>query len=291
VREPVRRRLRRAGRRRRARDPDRRAGQESLSEPTRAEVEAALAAAGCVAPGAEAGELSRAASEGVGPIEELLARRVAGEPLPWVTASTTFCGLRIQVDRGVFVPRPHSEPLARRSAELLPDAGVAVDLCTGTGAIAAVLARERPNATIVATDIDPASVACARRNGVDARPGDLDEPLPASLARAVDVIAAVPPYVPTEELHLLPRDVRAHEPELALDGGPGGTRLLVRAAEAAARWLRPGGWVLLELGGEQAAAMTRVLQELGFEDVGVLRDEEGQDRAIEGRFAPTRSTA
>jgi release factor glutamine methyltransferase len=247
-------------------------------------VEAALAAAGCVAPDVETDALMRAAGEGVGRLEDLLARRVDGEPLPWVTASATFCGLRIRVDRGVFVPRPHTEPLARRAVELLPETGVAVDLCTGTGAIAAVLAHERPHATVLATDVEPAAVACARSNGVDARPGDLDGPLPASFVRRVDIVTAVVPYVPTEELHLLPRDVRRFEPEVALDGGPGGTGLLVRAAGAAARWLRPGGGVLLELGGDQARAMREVLVGLGFERVRVLRDDEGQDRALEGRL-------
>jgi release factor glutamine methyltransferase len=94
------------------------------------------------------------------------------------------------------------------------------------------------------------------------------------------------PYVPTEELPFLPRDVRAHEPRHALDGGPRGTRGLVRAAEAASRWLRPGGAVILEIGGDQAAEMTGVLTDLGFVDVRVHADEEGQDRAIEGRRRP-----
>jgi len=215
---------------------------------------------------------------------------VDGEPLPWITGSTTFCGMRIRVHRGVFVPRPHTEPLARRAVELLPSGGVAVDLCTGTGAIAAFLRLHRSNAEVVATDIDPLAVANARANGVDARVGDLSGPLPPSLAGHVDVLTAVVPYVPTEELHLLPRDVRRYEPEQALDGGPGGTRLLVRAAGVAARWLRPGGGVLLEVGGEQAGAVHEVLADLGFEDIDVLRDEEGQDRAIEGRRAPTAPT-
>lgn len=96
-------------------------------------------------------------------------------------------------------------------------------------------------------------------------------------------MTAVVPYVPTEELHLLPRDVLAHEPRGALDGGSGGTRLLVRAAGAADRWLRPGGRVLLELGGDQASDMTPILTDLGFTDIRVHADADGQDRAIEGR--------
>ena len=192
--------------------------------------------------------------------------------------------MHVRVDPGVFVPRPHTEALARRAAELLSEDEIAVDLCTGSGAVAAVLVATYPRATVVGTDIDPVAVACGRRNGVEALEGDFDEPLASELRGRVDLITAVVPYVPTEELHLLPRDVRTHEPRHALDGGPGGTTGLVRAAEAAARWLRPGGAVLLELGGDQAAGMTRTLTDLGFSDVRVHADEESQDRAIEARF-------
>jgi release factor glutamine methyltransferase len=146
-----------------------------------------------------------------------------------------------------------------------------------------VLGSARPRATVVATDIDPVAVACARRNGVQAVMGNLDEPLSPSLRGRVDVMTAVVPYVPTEELHLLPRDVIANEPPRALDGGPGGSTVLVRAAHAAARLLRPGGSVLLELGGDQADELTSTLAQAGFSRIRVHRDEEGEDRAIEAR--------
>jgi release factor glutamine methyltransferase len=192
----------------------------------------------------------------------------------------------------VFVPRPHSEPLASRAAELLPQAGTAVDLCTGSGAVAAVLRAARPSATVLATDIDPAAVACARRNGILVLLGDLDEPLPPAVLGRVDVLTAVVPYVPSEELHLLPRDVLAHEPRRALDGGPGGTVLLERAAIASARWLATGGTVLLEIGGDQASAIDATLTAAGLSDVRVHRDADGQDRAIVARReADTRGRA
>jgi release factor glutamine methyltransferase len=183
----------------------------------------------------------------------------------------------------VFVPRPHTQALARRAVSLLPTDGIAVDLCTGSGVVAAVLRSARPKATVVATDVDPAAVACARGNGVRALVGDLDDPLPLSLRGRVDVITAVVPYVPTEELHLLPRDVLAGEPRVALDGGARGTTVLVRAAGSAARWLCAGGSVLLELGGDQAAEVARTLADVGFSQIRVHRDDEGQDRAIEAR--------
>jgi release factor glutamine methyltransferase len=236
----------------------------------------------------EADLLLAAAEEG-GPdrdatLEDLVSRRERGEPLAWVVGHVTFCGLRVRVDPGVFVPRPHTEWLAVRAASLLPGDGIAVDLCTGSGAVAAVARAAHPGATVLATDVDPAAIACARANDVDALLGDLDAPLPRALAGRVDVISAVVPYVPSEELRLLPRDVLEHEPRDALDGGPRGTAVLERAARAAAGWLRPGGTVLLEIGGRQAEALGAVFDEAGLVDADVHHDEDGLVRAIEARL-------
>jgi release factor glutamine methyltransferase len=247
----------------------------------RLRVVAALAEGGCVAPAEEADALFLASSEGVGRIEDLVARRLNGEPLAWITGSVLFCGVRILVDPGVFVPRPHTQAMARRAVALLPANGIAVDLCTGSGAVAAVLGSADPHATVMATDIDLMAVSCAGRNGVRALVGDLDEPLPPSLRGLVDVMTAVVPYVPTGELPFLPRDVLANEPRTALDGGPRGTTVLVRVAEAAARWLRPGGSVLLELGGDQAGEVAAAFEEVGLSGIRVHRDGDEQDRAIE----------
>ena len=247
------------------------------------EVAARLAAAGCVAADEEAARLVAAAAGDADRLEALLARRTQGEPLAWVTGSVSFCGIRVRVPPGVYVPRPHSEAMARRGAALLPAGGAAVDLCTGSGAVACVLQAAAPGATVVATDVDPAAVACARGNGIDARLGHLDEPLPASLLGAVDVITAVVPYVPTAALRLLPRDTPAFEPRRALDGGEGGLHLLSSVVARSVRWLRPGGWLLLEIGGDQAATVTEELHAGGFVDVAVTKDEDGDDRAVEGR--------
>jgi len=267
----------------RPRGSPRPAGRAGAGSEERTWVVRALAEGGCVAPSAEADALLRASSEGVGPIEELIARRLRGEPLAWISGSVRFCGVRVRVDPGVFVPRPHSEGLARRAVSLLPAVGIAVDLCTGSGAVAVVLGSARPRAAVVATDVDPVAVACARRNGVHALVGNLEEPLPPSLQERVDVMTAVVPYVPTEELHLLPRDVLANEPRHALDGGPRGTTVLGRAAEAAARWLRHGGSVLLEIGGDQAGEVATTLADVGLAEIRVHRDGDWHDRAIEAR--------
>jgi release factor glutamine methyltransferase len=249
----------------------------------RPRVVATLRAAGCVSPEEEADLLISAATERRGSIHALVERRERGEPLAWIVGWTRFCDVRVGVDPGVFVPRPHTEWLARRAAELLPDDGIGVDLCTGSGAVAAVMRSTHPKATILGTDVDGVAVTCARSNGVDARVGDLDEPLPSPIRGRVDVVTAVVPYVPTEEIHLLPRDVVAHEPRRALDGGAGGTAVLVRAARAAPALLRPGGTGVFEIGGDQATAIADTLEEGGLDVVRVHRDEEGLDRAIEVR--------
>lgn len=215
----------------------------------------ALKHAGCVAPGEEADELMRAAAGDPEVLDELVARRAGGEPLAWLTGSVIFCDIDLFVSPGVYVPRWQTEPLARRAVSLLPPAGVAVDLCTGAGAIAAVLAAAVPTAQVCATEVDRIAVRCARRNGVEVFEGFLEDPLPRELASRVDVLTAVVPYVPTDALRLLPRDVRAFEPTLALDGGVDGTDLLVEVARRSTRWQIPGGWLLLELGGEQAGPM------------------------------------
>ena len=135
----------------------------------RTRVAKSLARGGCVAPGAEADALLGASSEGLGTVDELVARRLRGEPLPWITGSVRFCGLRIHVDRGVYVPRPHTEALARRAADLLPVAGTAVDLCTGSGAIAAVLraARQAEGSVETSTTVPPAFPARRRSAAAD----------------------------------------------------------------------------------------------------------------------------
>jgi release factor glutamine methyltransferase len=239
-----------------------------------------LTEAGCVAASEEADELIRAAAGDQTVLAALVARRVEGEPIAWLTGAVTFCGVCLVVAPGLYVPRPHTEPLALRAASLLPSGGVALDLCTGVGAIAAVVSAAMPTARVLATDIDGVAATCARRNGVEVFEGSLDDPLPREFVHHVDVLTAVVPYVPTGSLHLLPRDVRAFEPGLALDGGVDGTDLLIEVVRRSPTWLRPGGWLLMELGGDQAEPIGRLLRETGFEGVEVMTDEDGDPRAI-----------
>ena len=217
----------------------------------------------------------------------LLERRIAERrPAAYLTHRAWFAGLEFYVDERVLVPRsPIAELIGRGFAPWLggPPSRI-LDLCTGSGSVAVVLRSARPNATVVGTDVDEVAVACARRNGVDALLGDLDGPVRDTLRSRVDVVTAVVPYVPADELHLLPRDVLEHEPRRAIDGGTRGTTILVRTVGAAARLLRPGGNVLLELGGDQASEIEPALTDRGFADVHVHRDDDGRDRAIEARL-------
>lgn len=216
-------------------------------------------------------------------LDALVARRLTGEPLAWITGGVDFCGLRVRVDPCVYVPRPQTELLARRAAERLRAGGVAIDLCTGSGALARVLADAHPSACVYATDADERAVACARANRVDAYLGDLFAPLPAGMV--ADVIVGVLPYVPTPDLPLLQRDTLTFESALPYDGGPDGLTVLRRVVAEAPAWLRPGGALLLELGGGQADALAPDLARHGFTSVRALRDEDGDVRGVEATLA------
>lgn len=242
----------------------------------RGRLAAVLEAGGSVAGAEEADELLRAADGSERHLDVLVARRLRGEPLAWVCGSVEVGGLRLHVDAGVYVPRRWQTPaVAVRTAQLLVPAGTAVDLCTGAGTVAALLQRSDPSARVLATDRDPAAVRCARRNGVDARLGDLFAPLPAALAGTLDVVTAVAPYVPTPALALLPRDTLAHEPVAALDGGPDGLATVGRVVRGARRWLRPGGHLVLEHGPDQSAAVHELLVDAGFAPPADVVDADG----------------
>ena len=255
------------------------------------ETSARLAAGGFLAPDDEAAELVAAAGDDVSRLEEFIERRLTGEPLAWITGATTFCGLRVLVDSGIYVPRPHTEGLALRAVERLPDHGVAVDACTGSGAIALVMRDRRQAARVVAIDIDQRCVDCARRNGVDAAQGDLLASLPRALEGKVDVLTAVVPYVPTAELRYLQRDTFTFESTLAYDGGRDGARLLRRMVRESTRFVRAGGTLLLELGGDQAALLASALARAGYGDVHELLDEDRDVRGIEAVRTTVRHAA
>lgn len=245
-----------------------------------------LSRAGCVAADEEADELLAGAHDEA-TLEAWIVRREQGEPLAWITGTQRFCGRQLRVDAGVYVPRPQSEELARRAADVLGrDGGPALDLCTGSGAVAHHLSSTAPNATVVATDVDRRAVLCARSNGVRAVQADLAGPVGDS---TFGMVTAVAPYVPTTALALLPADVQRYEPRRALDGGPDGLRVVRRIARSARRVLRPGGWLFLELGGEQGPPMESALADSGWREVSMWTDEEGDLRGLSARLAAART--
>jgi release factor glutamine methyltransferase len=195
-------------------------------------------------------------------------RRAAGLPLEHVIGWAEFCGLRIAVDPGVFVPRHRTEFLVRQATALAQPGAVVVDLCCGSGALGAVLAANVERIELHAADIDPVAVQCARRNiiasGGRVYEGDLYEPLPDSLRGRVDILVANVPYVPTEAIGLLPPEARLHEARLALDGGSDGLNVQRRVAAAALLWLAPGGHLLVETSEQQAPQTVEIFARSGL---------------------------
>lgn len=229
-------------------------------------IAARLRAAGCVFAEDEARLLTSAAAAPAD-LDEMVRRRIAGAPLEHVLGWAEFCGLRISVGAGVFVPRQRSEHLVRRAAALAPARAVSVDLCCGSGALGAALAAHADLAELHAADIDPAAVRHARRNlpaHAHVHQGDLYEALPARLRGRVHILMANVPYVPTGELAFLPPEARLHEPRTALDGGPDGLDVLRRLATGAPHWLALGGHLLVETGRRQAAAARGILSGAGL---------------------------
>ena len=214
-----------------------------------------LRAAGCVFAEDEA-RLLIGAARTQAHLAALVDRRAAGEPLEHVLGWARFCGLRIAVDSGVFVPRRRTEFLVGQAAALGRPGAVVVDLCCGSGAVGAALVAALGRVELHAVDIDPAAVRCADRNlaaaGAQTYLGDLYEPLPTTLRGRVEVLVANAPYVPTEAIGLMPPEARVHEPRVALDGGADGLDVLRRVAAAAPQWLAPGGHLLIETGQRQA---------------------------------------
>ncbi|MGW2558376.1 putative protein N(5)-glutamine methyltransferase [Streptomyces sp. NPDC001514] len=225
-----------------------------------------LRSAGCVFAEDEAALLvstARTPAE----LAAMVERRVDGHPLEHVLGWAEFCGLRIAVDPGVFVPRRRTEFLVRQAVAARPGAGVVVDLCCGSGAVGAALAASLPGVELYAADIEPAAVRCAWRNvpeGGRVHEGDLFAALPDALRGRVDILAANVPYVPTEEVGLLPAEARVHEPLVALDGGADGLDVLRRVTGEAGEWLAPGGILLFETSERQAADAVEAVARSGL---------------------------
>jgi release factor glutamine methyltransferase len=219
-----------------------------------------------------------------------LCRRCAGEPVQHVTGEEGFRHLTVGIRPGVFVPRPETEILVEVVLDGLAGVGspVVIDVCTGSGAVALALKDERPDATVLATDLAPEAVALARDNAealglpITVLEGDLLDPLPPEVRGETDVVVCNPPYVPPEARDSLPPDVRA-EPELAVFGG---VALYERLFAQAMSSLRAGGLVAVEIEESTAASVSAAAERAGFVDLSVRRDLTGRDRVVSGRRPP-----
>lgn len=219
-------------------------------------------------------------------LDALVERRLAGEPVAYLIGERGFWTLDLAVDRRALIPRPETELLVERALSLLPGRSArVVDLGTGSGAIALALAGERPGWQITAIERDPATLALARSNGirlklgVDWRQGNWLQPL---AGERVDLIVANPPYIAAEDPHLAVGDLR-FEPRHALASGGDGLDALRVIIRDAPRHLRPGGWLAVEHGYDQEAAVQRLFAAQGFLDIRTHRDLGGQPRVTEGK--------
>lgn len=237
-----------------------------------------LRAAGCVFAADEAA-LLRSAADDPAELEAMVRRREGGTPLEVVVGWAEFAGRRILIDAGVFVPRPRTEALVRLAIGRGCPGGNVLDLCCGSGAVG-LLVADALGGRLVATDLDPAAVACARRNGVDALVGDLYAPLE---PERFDVITLVAPYVPSAEIDLLPREARLHEPLTSLDGGADGLKVVRRAVAGAAAWLASGAWFVTEVSGWQADATAAAIRAAGLA-ASIVRDDELDTTVVLGQY-------
>lgn len=194
-------------------------------------------------------------------------RRVDGLPLEQILGWAEFCGLRIVVQPGVFVPRKRTEFLVHCAASMATAGDLVVDLCCGTGALGVALSRMIDGIALVASDVDPAAVQCARANvepGGRVFEGDLFDALPRELVGRVALLLVNAPYVPSDEIEHMPPEARDHEPRVALDGGDDGVDVHRRVAAEARRWLAAGGHVLIESSVQQASATAAALEAGGL---------------------------
>jgi release factor glutamine methyltransferase len=227
-------------------------------------------------------------------LRALVQRRGQREPLQYIVASASFCGLEIALNRDVLIPRPETELLAERAWTFLQKGGEvssALEIGTGSGCLAIAMAHHASQAKVCATDLSGPALELARRNAetnqvsgrVQFCQGDLFEAAPAK--ERFDLIVSNPPYIPTARIETLEAEVREFEPRPALDGGADGQDFYRRiAAEAGAR-LRPAGCVMVELDDEGAAATRQIFQREKWMVEGVERDYSGRERILVARLA------
>jgi release factor glutamine methyltransferase len=210
-------------------------------------------------------------------VKRLVARREAGWPVAYLTGRSTFGGLELEVRRGAFIPRESSEFMAQQALRRLRrrPRPVHVDLATGIGPVALAVASALGRARVFGVDVSPKPLALARRNARRLRlsnvvflRGDLYDPLPRTLLGAVDVVTIHPPYVGRGEVRELPEEIlRFEPPESLTDFSPRGDRIVRRVVKEAPAWLRPGGWLLIEVSPDRSRRVAAILRRAGLQDV------------------------
>jgi release factor glutamine methyltransferase len=226
----------------------------------------------------------------LGRMRELVKRRRAHEPIAYILGVREFYGRPFRVDPRVLVPRPDTETLVEVALARTRPVSMslrAVDVCTGSGCVAVTIARERPTASVYATDLSADALAVARDNAqrlgaynVALRQGDLFAAV--EPGRRFDLVTSNPPYVPSVEMASLMPDVRDFEPRLALDGGPDGLTVLRRVIAEAPAHLVPGGVLAVEVGAGEAPAVVELFGAAGLEQIEVARDYGRIERVVSG---------
>jgi release factor glutamine methyltransferase len=251
-----------------------------------ADIVATLRRAGCVFAEDEA-QLLVSAAASAAELAAMVEQRITGLPLEQVLGWAEFCGRRITVEPGVFVPRRRTEFLVAQAAALAPPRPVVLDLCCGSGALGVALAAAVDGVELHAADVEPAAVRCARQNvravGGQVYEGDLYEPLPTDLRGRVDVLLANAPYVPTDEVGLMPPEARLYEPKVTLDGGTDGLVVLRRVITGATDWLAAGGHLLVETSERQAPQLVAAMAAAGLAPALAADDEIGATVVTGGR--------
>ncbi len=226
--------------------------------------------------------------------EELLARRMAGEPVAYLIGEWEFMGRPLDISRDVLIPRDDTEVLAQRAIDLAAGLGEGcrvLDLCSGSGCVGIAVAAGAPACRVVLADWSEDAVRVGRqnvrRNGLSGRITCVKAnalEAPATALWAFDVIASNPPYIPTGDIAGLDASVRDYEPHMALDGGADGLDFYRAIAGKWKQALRPGGHLLLEVGIGQADSVEKLLAENGFTDIQSTRDTGGIWRLVEGKL-------
>lgn len=246
-------------------------------------------------------EETRAVEEAAADYRQMIDKRCRRIPLQHILGTQDFMGFTFKVDRRVLIPRQDTETLVETVLEEQKDpAKKVLDLCTGSGCIAISLMAMGGYDHVTATDLSGEALKVAAANGeqilgaghkIQWRQGDLFQALSGEerylsdqgpRKAGYDIIVSNPPYIPTETIRGLEPEVRDHEPVMALDGDLDGLRFYKSIAGEAGKWLRPGGSIYLEIGHDQARAVTDLLREGGFVNIRVIKDAPGKDRVVRG---------